>query len=173
MAKQFKNDEKLDSSSVVHGTHLLNSKLQEHIMNIGKMVEKQWEKICNIKLDSHIQGEFIYIKLFIGDGSNGFATQNAYIDLIMQLGWTGDNGGRAGCTAELHPLKSTFTTDNTNIIVISNSNIDYDIYFTTSSHYCKPNYAVISSNNATVTPAFILSSDKPTGTSCNLSYTSV
>ena len=43
--------------------------------------------------------------VIIGAGNNGNTNQNAYIDLIMQLGWTGSNDGRLGCNAILYPLE--------------------------------------------------------------------
>lgn len=126
-------------------------------------------KLCNVKFDWHRQGEFVSIRIYIGEGNNGNAHQNAFIDLVMQVGWTGENGGRVGCKWELHPGGTTFSMDNCNIIVISNSNIDYDVYFYTNVNYCVPNYSVDCSDLVTVTHEGIVSLTAPTGTACNCS----
>lgn len=149
-------------------------RIQNPNLNVSPyMMEQRWMKLCNIKFPSHVQGEFAYFKIFIGDGNNGNDTQNAYIELIMQLGWTGSVSGRFGCNAILHPIKTSFTTSNTKIKVLSNSNVDYDIWFTASSYYCRPNYYANTSKRATVTPKWETTTTEPTGTECNLAYTSV
>lgn len=133
----------------------------------------KWMKICNVKYQTHKQGEFFYLKLFIGYGNNGLVDQNAYIELTCQLAYINDPkvAGRFGCTARLYSLSSPFTTDNTNIKVVANSNVDYDIWFYTSkTQYCFPNYIANGGNLATVTPKFELSDTAPTGTECNLQY---
>ena len=83
----------------------------------------------------------------------------------------GSYGGRLGCSAILHPIQSSFTTSNTSIKVIANSNIDYDIWIHVSSFYCKTNYVVEGSSGLKVTPKWTISTEAPTGTECNLSYT--
>ena len=139
------------------------------LANVGK----KWIKICNVKFDKHDQGQFIFFKIFIGDGNNGQTNQNAYIDLIGQVGWVGSEDGRLGFNAELHPFKTSFTTSNTQIRVIANNNLDYDIWFKCASLHCKPNYIVSSSNIVKVTPLGNTTSAEPTGPSCQLLYTSV
>lgn len=168
-----KYDEKIGGNLQVDG-YAISRKVQEKIMNLGNMTYNTWEKLCNIKFDTHSQGEFIYMKILIGAGNNGGADQNAYIDLICQLGWTGSYEGRFGCSAELHPFGTTFTTSNTAIKVIANSNIDYDIWFKTDNqYYCRPNYILHTSSKVKVTPLNELSESEPSGTACNLSYTSI
>ncbi len=172
---KLKNNTYWDSSSITHNKHSLDSKLEEKLINVSSiMSNKRWVKICNVKFDKHTQGEFIFFKILIGQGNNGTTYQNAYIDLIGQLSWVGENGGRLGCNAELHPFKTSFTTSNTQIKVIANNYLDYDIWLDlTLQVYCKPNYIANTSNRVTVTPSCDVSSSEPTGTSCNLSYTSV
>ena len=172
---KLKNNTYWDSSGIVYNKHLLSDELQKQDMNVNSnMNEKKWQKICNIKFDKHTQGEFVFMKIFIGRGNNGRVDQNAYIDLIMQLGWTGNLNGRFGCNAELHPFNSGFTTSNTELKVIANSNIDYDIWFKNYvEQYCKPNYIINTSKSVLVTPKSELSDTEPTGTECNLSYISV
>lgn len=136
----------------------------------------KWMKICNVKYRTHNQGEFFYFKLFIGEGNNGNINQNAYIELTCQLAYINDSAtaGRFGCNAILNSLLSLFTTENTNIKVIANSNVDYDIWFYTSrTQYCNPNYIAYGSDLVTVTPKFELSDTAPTGTECNLDYSMV
>ena len=144
---------------------------------IGRLVKAtqrtqlKWMKICNVKYRTHSPAEFFNLKLFIGEGYNGSAIQNAYIDLICQLSATGSNGGRFGCKGILHPLLTGFTSNNTQIKIIANSNIDYDIWFYTSkTEYCFPNYIAYGSDLVTVTQKFELSDNAPTGTECNLDY---
>ena len=178
MAKsiKLKNDTYWDTSSITHNNQKLNAYIANNVNMVitGKFSDKKWVKIANIRLKEHYQGSFAYLKIFIATGNNGGTNQNAYIDLIMQSGWTGDNGGRFGCNAELHPLKTPFTTDNTNIKVIANSNIDYDIWiYVANVMYCNPNYIVFAKNDSIVTPKNELSDTEPTGTTCNLSYVSV
>ena len=133
--------------------------------------EMKWMKICNVKYSSHVQGDFFHLKLFIGQGNNGRPNQNAYLDIICQLASTSNNDGISGCVAKLNSFLTSFTIDNTNIKIIANSNIDYDVWFYTSaSQYCFPNYIADGSNLVTVTPKFELSDTEPTGTECNLEY---
>lgn len=147
------------------------TKIQEQNMNvISNNTNGKWVKICNIKHAYHNQGEFSFIKIFIGDGNNGRVDQNAYIDLICQLGWTGSSNGRYGCNAELHGFLTGFTIDNTKIKVLANSNIDYDVWFYSNQTYNRINYIVNTSKNTIVTTKGELSSTEPTGTECDLSY---
>ena len=129
----------------------------------------RYVKLCNVKFDWHRQGEFANIRIYIGEGQNGNANQNAFIDLTMQIGYSGSLGGRVGCHWELHPGGTNFSMDNCNIIVISNSDIDYDVYFYTNVNYCCPNYSVDCSDLVTVTHAGIVSLTAPTGTACDSS----
>ena len=140
-----------------------------------RATNNKWMKICNVKYGTHKQGEFFYLKLFIGDGNNGRTEQNAYINLTCQLSYISDTNaaGRFGCNAVLNSLSSSFTTENTNIKVIANSNVDYDIWFYTSRNYCFLNYIADGGNLATVTPKFELSDTEPTGTECNLDYSEI
>lgn len=171
---KLKNNNYWDSSSIVYKKHNLQDVIQEGKMNVSPIITNvKWIKLCNIKFDAHKQGEFVFIKIFIGQGNNGRTNQNAYIDLICQLGWTGSLSGRLGCNAELHPFSTSFTTNNTSIKVIANNYIDYDIWFKCGETYCDPNYIVYGSNRVNVSPAWVISSDEPTGTECNLLYTSV
>lgn len=170
-AIKFKNNIYLDTKGIMHNKKILSDKFQEHNMNVSTTItNSKWIKLCNIKLDYHTQGEFIFIKILIGNGNNGRTDQNAYIDLYMQLGWTGSVGGRPGCNAELHSLDSSVTTFNTNLKIIANSNINYDVWFYINQVYCSPNYIANTSKKAIVTPKFELIDGTPTGTECLLSY---
>ena len=132
---------------------------------------KKWVHLCNINFYEHSQGAFTALRIFIGDGNNGRPNQNAYIDLSMQLGWVGDNNGIFGCIAQLNKGIAPFTLDNTRLKIISNNNIDYDIYFyETITDYCAPNYIVLSNDKATITPKNQVLNSEPTGTECNIRY---
>ena len=119
-----------------------------HIVNGQRLLECSgtngtsgvYIKLCHISLASHLQGRFNNFKIFIGDGNNGRVDQQAYIDLSLQQGWQGSEGGRFGGTWELHPMKTSFKLSNTNIIVISDTNLEYDVWFYTTIMYCRPSY---------------------------------
>lgn len=125
-------------------------------------------RLCNISFNAHTQGEFVGMKIYIGRGNNGAADQQAFIDLSMQLGWTGSNDGRLGCTWELHPMKTTFDLSNVNIIVIANSRTNYDVYLWTSVSYCKPYYVVNCAKSVTITNYGTTSTTAPSGTQCDI-----
>lgn len=169
---KLKNETYIDSSSVVHNKHIFKSKFQEKLMNISpRMTEQKWIKLCNIEFDSHKQGEFIYIKIFIGWGQNGEASQLAYIDLYGQQSWVGSKNGRMGCFAVLHNLDSPFTLDNVHLKIISINERNYDIWFKNEGmNYCCPNFFVHSSEKVVTIPKFDLSSNEPSGTECDLTY---
>lgn len=160
----------------LYGNWYLNDKDLDEYLNKKEMMvlsgtANRWRRICNIKFTAHNQGEFVRLKIYIGDGNNGEPSQNAYIDLFGQLGWTGSFGGRMGVTAELHPFYTGFTISNTHVKVIANSNIDYDVWFKTdNSYYCRPNVIGSVSNNVTLDYSNLSQDDEPTGTECNLSY---
>ena len=160
----------------LYGKWNLNDKDLDEYLNKKEMTVlsgtgNKWRRICNIKFTAHNQGEFVRLKIYIGDGNNGEPSQNAYIDLFGQLGWTGSFGGRMGVTAELHPFYTGFTISNTHVKVIANSNIDYDVWFKTdNSYYCRPNVVGSDSNNVTLDYSNLSQDDEPTGTECNLSY---
>ena len=128
-----------------------------------------WQKICNVVLKTHAQGEFYHIRLYIGHGNNGNPSQNAFIDLIGQKAWTGNNDGRAGWFAELHPMNSVISTNNIIVKIIANSALNYDIWLYTSFGYCRVSYFNLNNeNNVTVTKKFELQTAEPTGTACDL-----
>ena len=137
-----------------------------------------WKKLGHLTLDVHSQGQFVYLKIFIGYGNNGRTDQNAYIDLIGQLGWTGDTlVGRYGWNAVLHPLSSPFNTSNVNMKVISSDNLNYDIWIMIGTSYCRPNVMFFPafSDDGTLSQNthFTASLDnwqygEPSGTACNL-----
>lgn len=129
-----------------------------------------WTRVCRIVFNEHVQGEFCYVRIYIAPGQNGYSDQNAYIDLVMQLGWTGSNYGRLGCNAELHAFNSVYTLSNTNIKVIANSNTDYYVWVYTSYAYNRVNYTANSGVNCNIWDAFTTQSTEPTGTACNLEY---
>lgn len=126
-----------------------------------------WTRVCKIYFTTHEQGEFCSIRLYLASGQNGNTNQNAYMDVIMQLGWTGSNEGRAGVIAVLHPLTTNLTTSNVNVKVIANNNREYYLWFYTSLSYCRVNYTANGTSNVSITPYFTNQSTEPTGTACN------
>lgn len=147
----------------------------------GQMNGK-WGKICSIRFSKHQQGQFTYLKVFIGYGNNGTAGQCAYFDMFGQLGWTGNYGGRAGWMVVLHPCSSSFTTSNIYLKVIANSNIDYDIWFKADTNWVVPNVLffpsvswrygeVTAQSSCTVYDPVWISTD-PSGTECALALIS-
>ena len=167
---------KVSGNATIGGTINVNGKDLDEYLNKNEMTvlsdtSNKWRRICNIKFIAHNQGEFVRLKIYIGDGNNGEPSQNAYIDLFGQLGWTGSFEGRMGVLAELHPFYTSFTISNTHVKVIANSNIDYDVWLKTdSSYYCRPNVIGSVSNNATLDYSDVWQDDEPIGTECNLSY---
>lgn len=126
----------------------LSSGATDDLSPVGRLIalgppnndsRNKWGKICSVRFAQHLQGQFTYLKVFIGFGNNGSSGQNAFFDLFGQLGWTGDNGGRAGWTAVLHPCNSNFTKDNIALKIIANTNKDYDIWFKAGTNYCVSN----------------------------------
>lgn len=109
-----------------------------------------WHIIGTIIYDSHDQGSFCYMKIMLGDGNNGGSNQNAWIDLYMQLGWTGSNNGRFGCYAVLHGGATNFTWSNTDLKVMTNgdTNVHYYIAVKTTITWCSPNTYAFVPNNA-------------------------
>lgn len=134
----------------------------------GSISSNVYVRLCNITFSAHTQGEFVGMKIYIGRGNNGTTDQQAYIDLSMQLGWTGSLDGRVGCTWELHPMETTFTLSNVSIMVIANSRTSYDVYLVTSVSYCKPCYIVNCYRSVTLTHYGTTSSTAPSGTQCNI-----
>lgn len=171
---KLKNNTYWDTKGIMYQRHNLENVIQERKINVSSsMIEQKWLKLCNITFDNHTQGEFIFLRIFIGQGNNGKTNQNAYIDLIGQLGWKGSNSGRLGLNAELHPLATSYTTSNLLITVIANSYIDYDVWIKTGDIYCRPNYVFYGSNRANVIPKWEKQENAPSGTICDLAFTSV
>ena len=132
-----------------------------------------WCKLANLKYTSHQQGEFTHLKIMIGRGQSSSPTDNAYIDLYMQVGYIHNADGRLGCYALLNPLESSFTTTNTKLKVIFNSNLDYDIWFYTSVSYVRPSVVYSTSKNATITKYYTTQASEPSGTACSLTYKAI
>lgn len=131
----------------------------------------KWHHIGRVVFTNHLQGEFAFLRIFIGDGNNGTVNQNAYIDLTMQLGWVGgDTGGRAGCEAILHPMGTSFRcvtpAANVYMTIRATDNKTYDIYFLTTVTYCCPNVYFTGSTNTTFTHYNEYISGSLSGTEC-------
>ena len=155
------------SVDIAGGYYVNGSKLNSMSLKVNdNMTNAKWNKICNIKIDKHIQGEFCALRIFIGDGQNSRPTQNAYIDLVMQLGWVGENSGRLGCTAELHKMRTSFSPNSVFVKVIANNYLDYDVWIKTLATYCKPNYVPFVKDGIVVTQKSESSTDEPAGTEC-------
>ena len=136
-----------------------------------------WKKLGTLSVDTHDQGSFTYMKIFIGNGNNGRNDQNAYIELIGQKGWTGNLSGRYGWNAILHPINSPFTTSNIGLKIIATDYLNYEIWFSTATTYCRPNvifYPTTKTDGSGVdNTTFTVSTDAwqqatPTGTECEL-----
>lgn len=77
-----------------------------------------------------MQGRFLAMRIFFGNGNNSRTDQNAFIDLTMQSGWDGGEDGRVGCNWVLDPLQSPFTLNDVDVQVIATSgNLEYDVWF--------------------------------------------
>ena len=165
---QYRSDGATINGAISGGIKATSSNGDSSSSNYNK-----WHHIGKLKFNQHFQGEFAHLKIYIGDGNNGRYNQQAFIDLYMQLGWTGDNNGRLGCTALLHPLHTSFRTSNTSIKVmaVSGSNTQYDIYILTSKEFVVPNVSIDMTTNASFTNYDEYISGNPTGDECNLMMT--
>lgn len=174
---------KLNNSwiAVKHGADSIASSAALHeCVGTGGDSSGFYIHLCNLSMESHLQGRFASFRIYIGRGNNGAVNQNAFIDLVLQSGWTGSLDGRVGCVWELHPMLAGYADSgglsvggfnlyNTRIVVISNSRTDYDIWFSTNITYCKPFYSYEIDSGVTVThDGFTTSSSVPSGTQCNI-----
>ena len=99
--------------------------------------------LCDITLTKHYQARFIDFRIYVGDGNNGRTNQNAYIELLLQSGWSGSDNGRFGGYWELHKLGTSFTSSKFDIVVTSDSNLQYSVWlYVNGVGYCKPTYTV-------------------------------
>lgn len=134
--------------------HIIQSELTDHLFadsmtrqcsagTGGTGESSGYIRLCDITLTKHYQARFISFRIYVGQGNNGRIDQNAYIELLLQSGWTGSENGRFGGYWELHKLGTSLTYDNFDIIVTSNSNLQYSVWLgITSVGYCKPSYTV-------------------------------
>ena len=100
-------------------------------------------KLCDITLTKHFQARFINFRIYVGDGQNGRTNQNAYIELLLQSGWLGSENGRFGGYWELHKLGTSLTPSKFDVVVTSNSNLQYSVWlYVNGVGYCKPTYTV-------------------------------
>lgn len=133
-----------------------------------------WHCIGGIDYDYHVQGSFCYVKIILGQGNNGTGNQNAWIDLYMQLGWTGSVDGRFGCYAYYHPGQTNmepFNTGNTQIKVMANSRTSYAIFLYSAWGYSCPNVIAYVPDYAHFIQHDFWTSN-PNGTQCDLIYDS-
>jgi len=128
-------------------------------------------KLCHISIKSHMQGRFIAFRIFVGQGNNGNSNQNAYIDLLLQSGWTGSLDGRLGGYWILEPMGTSFTESSFNIVVIATSgNLEYDVWINPKNTYCMPSYVyACDSPNVIITHiGNVTQTSAPSGTACNI-----
>jgi hypothetical protein len=169
---------------VWNGGYLEHRVIDANINNAMKSIERNitfkggtgpgrsdWHAIGEIVYDYHQQGSFCYLKIILGQGNNGEGRQNAWIDLFMQLGWTGSNDGRFGCLAYYHPGKTNMNKNNTQIKVMANNNTDYGIYLYNEWGYSCPNVIAYLPQNAHFLQHDFWTSS-PGGTQCDLIYDS-
>ena len=128
-------------------------------------------KLCSISIKSHLQGRFIAFRIFVGQGNNGATNQTAYIDLLLQSGWTGSLDGRLGGYWILEPMATTYTPSSFNIVLIAtNGNLEYDLWINPINTYCVPSYGYwCDSPNVVITHiGDVTQTTAPTGTTCSL-----
>lgn len=130
----------------------------------------RWLRLCTIKRPTHSQGSFAFFRIHFGNGNNGRIDQNAFIDLTLQQGWTGENGGRYGGNYVLYPFKSSFNLSNVKLIVTSIDLYTYEVWFWTTSTYCRPSYSYDVDSGVTIEhDGTTFSTTEPTSTKCNIS----
>lgn len=147
------------------------------VLNSNNGNSNYWKKLGTLSVNTHDQGSFTYMKIFIGSGNNGRDDQNAYIELIGQKGWTGNYSGRYGWNAILHPINTPFTTSNISLKVIATDYLNYEIWFSATTTYVRPNvlfYPTAKTDGSDAdNTTFTVSTDAwqqatPTGTECQL-----
>lgn len=129
------------------GTPQLLYKCDTSTLDVGTGV---YIKLCEITCDSHKQGRFIDFRIFFGFGNNGDPAQNAYMDVTLQSGWNGSHNGRFGCLWELNPLKSQFKPNAVNVVVTSDSQNKYALWFYAKATYCLPSYSYSCDDGVTI-----------------------
>lgn len=134
-----------------------------------------WKKLGNLTFPQHQQGKSVLLKIMLGFGNNGTNAQQAFIDLIGQLGWTGSYSGRAGWTASYNKMNTGKSVNNFDIKVIANSVLDYDVYIRAAGTYMSVTPVFIpginndGTENAIWTPDYSnWTQDAPSGTECDI-----
>ena len=130
----------------------------------------RWQRICIIKRTEHVQGSFAFFRLHMGTGNNGGATQNAFIDLTLQQGWTGEaHGGLYGGNYILHPVATEYTLSSAKVKVKAININTYEVWFYTAFPYCKVSYSYDVDDMTTIEhDGQSFSTSEPTGTFCNV-----
>lgn len=137
--------------------------------NTNNATGSMWLRLCTIKRPTHSQGSFAFFRIHFGKGNNGNTNQNAFIDLSLQQGWTGANGGRYGGNYVLYPFKSPFNLNNVKLIVTSIDLYTYEVWFWTTSTYCRPSYSYDVDSGVTIEhDGNTFSTTEPTSTKCNI-----
>lgn len=138
----------VDSSGSIIQTELADhlfadSMTRQCASGTGSGTTTAYIKLCDISFTKHYQARFIDFKIYVGQGQNGREDQNAYLELLLQSGWTGSLNGRFGGYWELHKMGTTLTTNNFDIIVTSDSRTKYSVWLkVVEVDYCKPTYTV-------------------------------
>lgn len=130
----------------------------------------RWQRICIIKRAWHDQGSFVFLRIHIGAGNNGYDNQNAYIDLSLQQGYTGENDGRYGGNYILYALNTSYNLSTAKIKVKAINNLNYEVWLFNSNPYCRPCYSYDVDDGVTIEhDGQSFSTSEPTGTFCNVS----
>lgn len=134
-----------------------------------------WKKLGNLTFSKHEQGQSVFLKILIGFGNNGNNNQQAFIDLVGQLGWTGSYSGRAGWTAIFNEMNTNRTLSDFVIKVIANSVLNYDVYIYVSTTYTSVTPIYVHGRDSNGKENVIWTPDysawtktAPTGTECNI-----
>ncbi len=136
-----------------------------------------WKKLGNLTFSQHQQGQSVFLKILIGFGNNGADNQQAFVDLVGQLGWTGSYSGRAGWTAIFNEMNTGETLSAFDIKIIANSVLDYDVYIYVNTRYTSVTPVYVhgkqsnGEENVTWTPDYSAwTQTAPTGTECNIAF---
>lgn len=134
-----------------------------------------WKKLGNLTFSQHQQGLSVLLKILIGFGNNGGESQQAFVDLVGQLGWTGSYSGRAGWTAVFNEMNTNRTLSDFDIKVIANSVLDYDVYIYVRTAYTSVTPVYVYGRDSNGVENVIWTPDysawtqtAPTGTECNI-----
>lgn len=101
-----------------------------------------WYKLGTIN-GFETQGAGAIIKCVMGEGQNGQASQNLYMELILKKGWSGGGATKAMAgTYTIFKMYNSDTLSNYKVKIIANDWKSCDIWIKTTGNYGAIDYSV-------------------------------